>query len=119
MQTPIAVSFHNLPPSAALEDTARAEAATLALVFSRIVSCRVAIEAPHQHKHKGDVYRVRIELGVPGKLVVVGRAPGDHPEHTDVYLALRDAFDAARRQLQAYAQQSRGRAKVRAATPLG
>jgi ribosome-associated translation inhibitor RaiA len=119
MQTPIVVSFHNLPPSPALEAAAQAEAATLASVFDRIVSCRVAIEAPHQRSHKGEVYRVRIDLGVPGKHIVVGRAPGDHPEHTDAHLALRDAFDAARRQLLAHAERSRGRAQARAGSAIG
>ena len=119
MQTPTTVSFHNLPSSPALEAAAHGAAAALGLVFDRIVSCRVAIEAPHQHRHKGDVYRVRIEINVPGKHIVVGRAPGDHPEHTDAHLALRDAFDAARRQLQAYAEQSRGRAKDRPETAIG
>jgi hypothetical protein len=117
MQTPIVVSFHNLPSSPALEAAARAEAATLALVFDRIVSCRVAIEAPHKHRHRGNAFRVRIELAVPGTKIVVGRAPADHPEHTDAYVALRDAFDAARRQLQAYAERSRSRAKVHVGTP--
>jgi hypothetical protein len=114
MQTPTTVSFHKLAPSAALEAAARDEAAALADVFDRIVSCRVAIEAPHQHKHKGDVYRVRIELGVPGKHIVVGRAQGDHAEHVDAYLALRDAFGAARRQLQEHAQRLRGQVKLHA-----
>jgi len=118
MQIPTSVSFHNLPPSAALQEAARAEAASLGDVFERIVSCRVAVEAPPQHHHKGQAYRVCVELGVPGKHIVVGRAPGDHPEHADAYLALRDAFAAARRQLQAHAQRSRGEVKVHERTSI-
>lgn len=115
MQTPIQVSFHDLPPSPALEAAARDEAAALEKVFDRIVSCRVGIEAPNQHHHKGQVYRVRIELGVPDKHIVVGRAPSDHTEHADAHLALRDAFRAARRQLQEHIQHLRGDVKSHAA----
>ena len=119
MQTPIAVSFHNLPPSPALEAAAQTEAAMLALAFDDIVSCRVAIEAPHQHKQQGDVYRVRLDIGVPGKHIVVGRAPGDHPERADAHLALRHAFGAARRQLREHAQLSGGEGKRRGGAKAG
>jgi ribosome-associated translation inhibitor RaiA len=36
---------------------------------------------------------------VPGKELVVSRDPGDVHAHKDVYVAIRDAFDAAERQL--------------------
>jgi ribosome-associated translation inhibitor RaiA len=42
---------------------------------------------------------VRIDLKVPGKEIVVNR---DHDE--DIYVALRDAFDVARRQLEDHAR---------------
>jgi hypothetical protein len=119
MQASIVVSFHNLPSTPALEAVARDEASALVEIFDRIVSCRVAIEAPHQHRHKGAVYRVRIELSVPGKHIVVGRAPEDHPQHADAYLALRDAFGAARRQLREHARQLGGEGKRRTGTSIG
>jgi hypothetical protein len=99
MQTPIVVSFHNLPPSPALEAAARDEAAALERFCDHLVSCRVAIEAPHQHHHKGQAYRVRVEVGIPGRHLVVARVPDD-PARADAHLALRQAFRAARRQLQ-------------------
>ena len=116
MQIPAQVSFHDLAPSTALEAAAREEISSLEEVFDRIVSCRVGIEGPHHHHHQGQVYRVRIDLGVPGKHIVVGRAPGDHTEHGDPYLALRDAFRVARRQLHEYATHIRG--DVRSYTAL-
>jgi ribosome-associated translation inhibitor RaiA len=111
MNTLAVVSFHNLAPSPSLEAEARQEAAALDKVFDRIVSCRVTIEAPPQHHHKGPVYRVRVEVSVPGKHLVVSRAPADHAEHADAHLALRDAFRAARRQLEEHARQVRGEGK--------
>jgi len=115
MTTAMVISFHGLPPSLALEAEARETAASLERVYERLVSCRVTIEAPPQHHHKGPVYRVRVELGVPGKHLVVSRARGDHAEHADAHLALRDAFrDSARRQLEEHAEQRRGEVKKHA-----
>jgi len=54
------------------------------------MSCRVVVEIPHKHHHQGKQFNVRIDIGVPGDEIVINR---DH--HEDVYVALRDAFDAA------------------------
>jgi hypothetical protein len=56
---------------------------------------------------------------VPGKHIVAGRAPGDHPENASAHLALRHAFGSARRQLREHAQQSGGGGKRRTATAMG
>lgn len=96
------------------------EARKLDKYFDSITSCRVMVEAPHRHHRRGDAFHIRIELGVPGKELVVGHEPSlrgvlkheheaqwkknleiDGP-HKDVYVAIRDAFRAMRRQLQDY-----------------
>jgi len=46
---------------------------------------------------------------------VVNRAPGDNPAHEDVYVAIRDAFDAMRRQLEGHTRRNQGRGPVHAA----
>ena len=43
-----------------------APAAKLEEFFSRITSCRVVVEAPHRHHKSGELFHVRIDLGVPG-----------------------------------------------------
>ena len=75
--------------------------------FDRIMSCRVVVEAPHKHHHQGKQFNVRIDIGVPGSEIVVNRG---HAE--DVYVALRDAFDAAKRQLEEYARKLHGNVKA-------
>lgn len=99
MKTPLQISFHDLPPSASLEAQTRRYVDGLTKVFDRIISCHVAIEAPHRHHHHGRLYRVRVELGVPGRTIVVGRSPDEHAAHADAHVALRDTFRAARRRL--------------------
>ena len=107
MQTPLQITFHQLPHSSALEADVRTWVDDLATVFDRIVSCRVLIEAPHHHQQHGWLYRVRIEIGVPGEHIVVGRSPDEDGAHADPYVAVRDAFRAARRQLEDHVRRLR------------
>jgi len=111
MDIPLQISFRNMDRSDAVEAKAREKAAKLEAFFDHITSCRVVVEAPERRHHKGKLFHVRIELGVPGKELVVSRHPKGKHAHEDVYVALRDAFDAARRQLEDYVRKSDGRVK--------
>ena len=91
------ITFRGVPRSDALETDIRDKLAKLDLFFPHIMSCRVMVEAQHKHHHKGNIYHVRIDLTVPGKELVVSRDPKEHQAHQDPYVAVRDAFDAARR----------------------
>jgi ribosome-associated translation inhibitor RaiA len=112
MQTPLQITFRHFPPSPALESDLRSRVADLERVFDRITSCRVLVEAPHHHQQQGQVFRVRIEIAVPGEQLVVGRSPDGHAAHEDPYVAARDAFRAAHRQLEDYARRRRGEVKT-------
>ena len=92
------------------------EAEIIQRFFDGIVSCRVSIEAPHRHQHQGGLYRVTVDIGAPGAHIVVGRSPDAHAAHADPYVALRDAFRAARRRLQGYARRLRGDVKSHGAS---
>lgn len=100
MKTPLQITFRDMEASAALEIHIREKAQKLEQVFAGIVSCRVVVEQDARHQHQGKLFNVRIDLGVPGKEIVVDRQPDE-----DVYVALRDAFDAGKRQLEDYARQ--------------
>lgn len=106
MQTPVQIVFHEVAHSPALESLIREKARKLEAVFPRLTRCHVSIEQPHRHKQQGRPFNVRIALHVPGGELVVNR---DH--HEDVYVALRDAFDAAHRQLDEHAQKMRRKVK--------
>lgn len=114
MEIPLQVSFKNMDHSDAVEERVREKAGKLEQYFSHLTSCRVVIEAPHRHHHKGKIYHVRIEMGVPRKseLVVSNETERNHA-HEDVYVAIRDAFETAARRLQAYAGKMEGKAKRR------
>jgi ribosomal subunit interface protein len=107
MKTPLQITLRGMDHSDALETHIQEKAAKLETFFDQIVSCRVVVEVPHQHKHQGKTFNVRIDIGVPGKELVVNRET-----HEDIYVALRDGFDAAKRQLEDYASRLRGEVKT-------
>ncbi|HIK53904.1 MAG TPA: HPF/RaiA family ribosome-associated protein [Synechococcales cyanobacterium M55_K2018_004] len=111
MKLPPQITFRNLPASKAVEAKILDHVARLDEFYGRIMSCRVAIELPHRH-HQGNLYHIRIDLTVPGTELVVNRDPPQHQAHEDIYVAIRDAFDAAERELKRYAQRRRGEVKA-------
>jgi cold shock CspA family protein/ribosome-associated translation inhibitor RaiA len=119
MQVPLEVYFHNTDKSDAIEAIVRERARTLERYADTIVSCRVTIEAPHKHHHQGKLFRVTVDLHVPGAHIVVNRDPSQHHAHEDVSVAIHDAFDAARRQLQDHFRVVRGKVKAHEEQPHG
>jgi hypothetical protein len=75
--------------------------AKLGLLTASMTEGRVVIEAVDED-HKERRYRVRMDLTMPHGIVTVGH---DHPNngaHEDIYVAIRNAFRAGRRELEAY-----------------
>lgn len=112
MQVPVQIVFHEVQHSEALENDIREKARKLEAFHPHLMRCHVSVEQPHRHKHQGKLFNVRVALHVPGGEIVVNR-----DEHEDVYVALRDAFDAARRQLEEHARKARGEVKRHADRP--
>ena len=107
MQTPLQITFRDVPQSDALEARIREKAEKLESFHTGIVSCRVTVESRDRHKHQGKEFCVRIELRIPQHEIAINR---DH--HEDVYVAVRDAFNAAGRKLEEVARVQRGKVKA-------
>ncbi len=103
------ITARDIPHSEALESHVRQKAEKLEAFYPHIMGCRVVIEVPHKHKHQGRAFNVCLDITVPGKELVVNREADQ-----DVYVALRDAFDAAKRQLEDYGRRQRGGIKAHA-----
>ena len=113
MRIPMEITFRHMDPSPAVEARIREKAEKLDRFSAHVMSCRVVVEAPHEHKSQGKLFHVRIDLTVPGGELVVSRGHGHQSHaHEDVYVALRDAFDAAKRRLEDYSHQQRGDVKA-------
>jgi cold shock CspA family protein len=102
MQLPLQITFHNLDRSTAIEDLVREKASKLERFAHEIMHCQVMVLVPHRHHVNGNHYQVRIDITVPGDEIVVNREPPLHTDAKELQVALRDAFDAARRQLEDY-----------------
>ena len=108
MQKPLQITVHGMEHSPALDASIREKAAKLEQYYPRMTSCHVTVDKPHRHHHQGGEFDVRIDMHIPGKVeVVINRK---HAE--DVFVALRDAFDAAKRNLEEYVREQRGDVKA-------
>jgi cold shock CspA family protein/ribosome-associated translation inhibitor RaiA len=117
MQLPLQISFRHMEPSEAIEAIVREKASHLDTFAGDIMSCRVVVELSGKHHQHGNLYEVRIDLTVPGEEIVVTREPSQHTEYRDIQVALRDAFDSARRQLEDYVRCRRGAVKALETAP--
>ncbi len=107
MQMPLQITFRHMSSSAALEARIRELATRLERFSEQIVHCHVIIEAVSHHKRHGELHDVHIDITLPGEQIAIRRAgPADHA-HEDVYVAVRDAFLAARRKLEDYERRRR------------
>ncbi len=112
METEPQIVFEGFASSVAINNRIKSEIEKLERVYGRITSCRVVVnKAQNRHRH-GDLYSTIVHLSLPnGKTVVANRNPSADHAHEDLYVALRDAFKAARRQLQDEACKLRGEVK--------
>lgn len=107
MRLPLQITFRHMSPSPALEARIRKLASRLDRFSGHIIRCHVIVEPPAHHQHQGFLYDFRIDITLPDEEIAIGHAhPADHA-HEDAYVALRDAFRAARRRLEDYERKRR------------
>jgi ribosomal subunit interface protein len=111
MEGKLQITFRDMEPSDAVEARVRDRVAKLEQYYGRITSCRVSVEAPHRRHHQGKLYHVTIDLTVPQGELLVNREPAQRHSHEDVYVAIRDAFNAAERRLEKFGARQRGAVK--------
>lgn len=111
MQTPLQITAHDMTLAETEEGEIRAKAAKLERYYKRMISCHVVVGAPvrsaHSSHNQTGLYHVSIDMTVPGAELVVTRQA-----NADLQVAIRDAFNAAQRQLQNYARRQRGDVKT-------
>jgi ribosome-associated translation inhibitor RaiA len=111
MTIPLQITFRQMQPSHALEARIRALVTRLARFSDHVQRCHVIIEPLPGHSQQGALYEFRIAMKLPDQEIAIYQPrPADH-SHEDPYVALRDAFRAARRKLQDYERKKRGDVK--------
>jgi ribosome-associated translation inhibitor RaiA/cold shock CspA family protein len=100
MQTPLQIAWTHLEPSDFIRARVEREVEALERRFGRIMSCTVQIEGRSHRQHKGGLHALRVHLHLPGGVDInATRNPPEDHAHEDAYVAIRDVFDALRRQL--------------------
>ena len=95
------IVFHNIDQSTSISDAVNKRISKLQRFCDRILAGRVVLDSPHNNHHKGKVYSVGLEIHTPSKEVRVNQEQHDNHAHENLYVAIRDAFNAAERQLKA------------------
>ena len=114
MQLPLQITYRHVDRSDALDAAIREKAEKLNEFYPNLMSCRVTVAEERLHKHQGHLFSVHVDVRVPNHEFVVKR-----DKHEDVFVALRDAFDAAKRKLEDEIRMQRGDVKAHAVEEYG
>ena len=130
MQLTPTITFRGVERTAALEAEIITRLRKLETYYQRIMACRVLVDLVQRHHESGNRYHVRIDLTVPGEELIVAHEASLHaaaqdvdaekltkvaesdPERKHARVAIREAFDIARRRLQDFARRQRGSVKT-------
>lgn len=113
MKIPLEIYYHDIEKSDSIDALIREKTAKLEQVCDYITGCRVAIEKPHQFVRSGNAFRVRLDITVPpGHEIAVAKEPGKNKMHDPLAAVIRDAFEAARKQLKKLVDKQREEVKT-------
>jgi len=103
------ITLHNIRRSPSLSARIRELSERLETHHPGILNVRVAVSHDTQRPAKGGTYSVSVRVRVPGREIVAS-----HEHDEDVYVAVRDAFNAMRRELEQVAEAARVAARQKA-----
>ena len=115
MTSEFQIFYHNFEPTDAITDAVNKRIKKLERFCDHIITGRVVLDSPHNNHHKGKVYSVGLEIHTSQLEVRVNQDHHDNHAHEDLYVAIRDAFNAAERQLKSI--DKKHRATVRQVLP--
>jgi ribosome-associated translation inhibitor RaiA len=106
MVQPHITYLSRMPHSAALDAKIGELSVRLQDLHPRITSIHVYVDEVDKHKEQGRLFEVRVDVKAPRVVIVA-----NHQRHEDPYVATRDAFDVALRQLTETLDRQRGDVK--------
>ena len=119
MQTPVDIAFRHCEPSEEIRSEIAAQLQRLEKFSPRITSCRVVVTGP-QTGHRRGGFEVELRIAMPDhNKVVVDKSHADAPEREHALVAIREAFDAAVRQIENVMREFRGQVKHHAEASHG
>ena len=112
MEFPLQITFRGMDQSDAATSMIRERAERLERFHHRIISCHVVVDMPHRHQSTGREFAVRIDITTPTGEIAVTHDHGRNGKHEELGIVVRDAFDAATRQLEDETRRRRGDVKT-------
>jgi ribosomal subunit interface protein len=112
VEIPLQITSRDIDLTDAIRAEITEKAGKLDKFYDRIMRCRVVVESPRRHQHKGKLYSVHIYMTVPGAELTVKRELD-----RDLYVALRDAFRDAQRKLEDFVREQRSDVKHHEESP--
>lgn len=101
MQKPLELNYHDVPRSPWSEELIRKRADRLERFADDIVSCHVIVSQQHHHQHKGNPFRVSIEVRLPrNRRLMVAEEPAVVEQRSSLQAVINSAFEAMERRLQ-------------------
>jgi len=88
------ITVRSISDSPTIEYHIRKHFGKLNRIYSKISNCRVVIDVPQNHKHKGKIFSVIIDITIPGKELI------SRKQSKNLYVAIRDSFAAIEKLLE-------------------
>lgn len=100
MEVPLEIAFKKVDKTPEIDALISEKIARLEHVCDHMSSCRIAVEKPQRHQHRGNPYYVRIEMTVPpGHDLVVKELSSKGDMHDPLPVVIKKAFSSAERRL--------------------
>ena len=107
MQIPLQITYRGMSSSPSIDALISERTNKLERFSDRIVRCHVIVDVPHRHQRQGRHFSVHLEVTTPLGSVVVTRDPPADAEPRELPALVREAFDAAARQLEVETRRQR------------
>ena len=107
------ITYRHLEKTTAIHNLVEEKIAKLEQFCDYMNSCRVVIEKDNDNPSSGSQYRVSIDITIPhNREIAVVENPDVGKQYLPLETVIRDAFEAARRQLVGISTEQQGKRKV-------
>ena len=107
------ITYRHLEKTNNIENLIAEKIAKLEQFCDYINSCHVVVEKDNDRPSSGSPYRVSIDITIPhGREIAVVESPDKGKQYPPLETVIRDAFEAARRQLVSITTEQKGERKV-------
>ena len=107
------ITYRHLEKTDAIQNLVEEKIAKLEQFCDYMNSCRVVIEKDNDNPSSGSPYRVSIDITIPhNREIAVVEHPNVGKQYPPLEAVIRDAFEAARRQLVSITTEQKGERKV-------